>query len=239
MGHTTVALDAANSIAHENFKGLHEAVAAVRGAGARHVIVYGPWPLHPPSKDVPIHHVSYIPTALHMDMTNTPARYWRKKREGKLGEKRQWRRLPNYRWANLSEVMHNDDVEICTCPACQEAITKEVDPRSIWRWGHMLNAGDAWEQRIRRRAKKQSEPRPPEKNARLWYQGPSYTIFRKCLHYPPEVQWRGIENIIDSIMFTETSMKFTFPDGEEVGANKVRWTWFPEGHTWEGEFPFL
>jgi hypothetical protein len=239
MGYTTVTLDAVNSIAHENFKGLPEAVAVVKGAGAKHVIVYGPWPLHPPSKDIPIHHVSYIPIALHMDMTNTPARFWRKKKDAKPEEKRQWRKLPNYRRVNLSEVVHNDDVEICTCAACQAALTKEVDPRSIWRWGHMLNAGGAWEQRMKKRRGKQSEPESSEKNIRLWYQGPSYTVFRKCLHYPSEIKWKGIEDITDSIVFTETTMKFTFPDGEEVAANKIRWTWFPEGHTWEWEFPFL
>ena len=38
MGYTTVALDAVNSIAHENFRGLPEAAASVLGAGAKHVI---------------------------------------------------------------------------------------------------------------------------------------------------------------------------------------------------------
>ena len=49
----------------------------------------------------------------------------------------------------------------------------------------------------------------------------------------------GIEDIIDSIVFSETKMEFTFPVGESVTINKIRWTWFPEGHTWEWEFPFL
>lgn len=239
MGYTTVALDAVNSIAHENFRGLPEAAASVLGAGAKHVIVYGPWPLHPPSKYVPTNHVSYIPTAMHMDMTNAPARFWRKKKETVPGGKRQWRKLPNYRWVNLSDVQHDEDLEICSCLACQAAIAKEVDPRSIWRWGHLLRAADKWEQRMKKRTEKEVELEPPEKNARLWYQGPSYTVFRKCLHYPPEIQWKGIEDIIDSIVFAETKMEFTFPDGERAGVNKVLWTWFPEGHTWEWEFPFL
>jgi hypothetical protein len=103
----------------------------------------------------------------------------------------------------------------------------------------MLHAGDRWEQRMRTRIKKEPEVGQQEKNTRLWYQGPSYTVLRKCLHYPPEIQWKGIEDIIDSIVFKETKMEFTFPDGEKVGVNKIRWTWFPEGHTWEWEFPFL
>jgi hypothetical protein len=53
MGFKTVAIDAVNSIAHENFKGLPDAVSAVLRNGAEHVMVYGPWPLHPPSKHVP------------------------------------------------------------------------------------------------------------------------------------------------------------------------------------------
>ncbi len=239
MGYTTVAIDAVNSIAHENFKGLPEAVTAVRSAGAKHVIVYGPWPLHPPSRDIPIHSVSYIPTSLHMDMTNTPARFWRKKKETKPGEKRQWRKLPNYRRVNLGEVVYNEDAEICTCPACQAACIKEFDPRSIWRWGHMLNAGDEWEQRMKKRRGRKSEPETQEMNTRLWYQGPSYTVFRKCLHFHPGIQWKGIEDMIESIIFSDTKMEFTFPDGERMGVNKIRWTWFPEGHTWEWEFPFL
>ena len=232
MGYTTVALDAVNSIAHENFKALPEAVSAVRGAGAKHVIIYGPWPLHPPAKYIPMHHVSYIPTAPHMDMTNSPRRFWRPRVDPKTGKKREWKRLPSYRWANLSYAASDKEVEICDCPACQAAKTKETDPRGIWRWGHLLKAGEKWEAKIIKRAKKREEPEPPTENIRLWYQGPSYTVFRKCLYYPPEIHWKGIEDIIDTIIFTETKMLVRFPDDETAPVEKIRWTWWPEGHHW-------
>ncbi|NHI83609.1 MAG: hypothetical protein EAX81_04845 [Candidatus Thorarchaeota archaeon] len=239
MGYTTAALDALNSIAHENFRGLTEAVSAVLGAGAEHVIVYGPWPLHPPRKYVPIHRVSYIPAAIHMDLTNQPRRFWRRKTEQAKSEKRRWRRLPNYRWVTLGEVVHNTDVEMCDCPACQAARTKETDPRSIWRWGHMLHAGKEWQSRANRAKKRKQEPAPPEQSTRLWYQEPSYAVFRKCLHYPPEIQWRGIEDIIESIVFTETRMEVRFPDGVVVPSTEIVWSWWDEGHHWNWKWPFL
>jgi hypothetical protein len=239
MGYTTVALDAVNSIAHENFKALREAVPAVRKGGAKHVLIYGPWPLHPPSKDISIHHVSYIPTALHMDMTNKPPRYWHDKREKPDGTKRKWQRLPNYRKANLTHVHHLDFTETCECPACQAAKVHESDPRSIWRWGHMLHAGLKWQKRMEKKKQKKEEPELSDENTRLWYQGPSYTVFRKCLHYPPEIHWPGIEDILETLVFTETKMEVRFPDGETAPAHMIQWTWLEEGHHWRWKFPLL
>jgi hypothetical protein len=238
MGYTTVALDAVNSIAHENFKGLNEAVTAVRKGGAKHVIINGPWPLHPPSNDIPIHHVSYIPTALHMDMTNRPPRYWHSKKEKPDGTKRKWQRLPNYRKANLAQVHHLDYTDICDCRACQAAKVHETDPRSIWRWGHMLHAGLKWQNRMEKK-REQKEPELADENIRLWYQGPSYMVFRKCLHYPSEIKWSGIEDILETLVFTETKMEIKFPDGFVAPSYLIHWTWSPEGHTWEWEFPLL
>ena len=239
MGYSTVALDAVNSIAHEDFKALSEAVATVIEAGAKHVMVYGPWPLHPPAKYVPVQNVSYIPAAVHMNMTNHPARFWRRTTPQENREERQWKRLPNYRRVALPEVVSSDETELCRCPACEAASRKESDPRSIWRWGHLLNAAEQWEKRVVGKKARAPASSAPEKNMRLWYQGPSYTVFRKCLHYPPEVQWKGIEDILQTLVFTETSMQVKFEDGASAPAWDIRWTWWDEGHHWDWEFPSL
>lgn len=198
MGFKTLAIDAVNSIAHENFRALPEAISALLNAGANHVMVYGPWSLHPPSKYIPTRNVSYIPTASHMDMTNTPARYWRT-RSKDAEEKMKWKKLPSYRKTNLPRASFVEGVDLCKCPACTFGKTKEIDPRSIWRWGHFLDAGVKWTERV----KKRKTNEVTSGDSRLWYQGPSYTVFRKCLHYPPEVQWKGIEDILDTLSFYE------------------------------------
>ncbi|MFW9890242.1 MAG: hypothetical protein ACFFER_18820, partial [Candidatus Thorarchaeota archaeon] len=239
MGYTTVALDAINAIAHENFKALPEAVSAVLRAGAKNVILYGPWPLHPPRKHVPTHNVSYIPSALHMDLTNQPHRFWKKRRESENGKKRRWTRVPNYRRISLGEVIHDDDVEICGCPACKAAIVKEVDPRSVWRWGHMLHSAKRWEKRVLRARKKESSTHSPDENIRLWYQGPSYTVFRRCLHYPLEKQWPSIEHVLEALSFSETNIEVQLPDEIKAPANLILWSWIDEGHQWMVEFPRL
>jgi hypothetical protein len=237
MGYRTVALDAVNSIAHENFKALPEAISSVLNSGAKHVIVYGPWPLHAPRKYIPTRNVSYIPTSLHMNMTNQPKRFWRSRTDPKTGEKREWRRLPNYRRVSLPDVIPDSEIEICGCPACQAGKTKESHPYSIWRFGHFLHAGSRWQTRVKKSKRKQ--PELEKGNTRLWYQGPSYTVFRRCLHYPPEVQWKRIEDIIETLVFTETSMRVVFPDGKEAPSHSIRWTGWDEGHTWELEFPVI
>ncbi|MBD3407732.1 MAG: hypothetical protein GF411_16560 [Candidatus Lokiarchaeota archaeon] len=235
MGYTTLAIDAVNSIAHENFRGLREAVSAVHRAGAKHVIIYGPWPLHPPRKFMPIRNVSYIPTSLHMNMTNNPRRYWRKK-----GVKTEYyQKTPNHRITSLPEVVVREDLEICDCPACKAGETKEVDPRSIWRWWHMLFAAVKWEKRVKKKLAQGDVLEPTFDNTRLWYQGPSYTVFRKCLHYPPEYQWEKIPAILETLVFNDTKMEIQFPDGETALIEKIRWTDWDEGHTWWYKFPKL
>lgn len=233
MGFPTLALDAMNSIAHENFRGLHEAVATLQSAGAEHVIVYGPWPLHPPSKYVPTNKVSYIPAATHMDLTNTPARYWRTPK--KPEDKSEWKKLPSYRRTNLPTVMHTEGVDLCKCPACKSGMTKEIDPRSIWRWGHLLLASQKWAKKVRKSTSKTA----PLKDSRLWYQGPSYTVFRKCLHYPPETQWDGIENIIETLVFSEIRLEVKFPDGFTAPSEAIHWTSLEKLHVWADGFPSL
>ncbi|MHA2023368.1 MAG: hypothetical protein ACTSWQ_06875 [Candidatus Thorarchaeota archaeon] len=238
MGYTTVAIDAVNTIAFENFSGLPEAVATVLSAGAKHIIVYGPWPLHAPSKHIPTRHVTYIPTALHMDMTDRPKRFWRKKQQT-ANQSVQWRKLPNYRSTGLPAIVPETDIEICDCPACQAAKIKEIDPRSIWRWGHMLNAGEKWQKRSKKRKGKADKTIPPVENLRLRYQGPSYAVFRKCLHYPPEFQWEEIEDIIPTLVFSESRLDIKFPDGVIAPAASVRWSWWPKDHKWAVGFPQL
>jgi hypothetical protein len=233
LGFPNLAIDAVNSIANENFRGIPEAISTLHRAGAEHVFVYGPWPLHPPSKYMSKHKVSYIPTASHMDLTNTPARYWRSSQE--TDTKPEWKRLPSYRKKSLASVAHNEGVELCKCGACKSGVTKEIDPRSIWRWGHLLLAGEKWS----RRPDSQSTKSPPQKNTRLWYQGPSYTVFRKCLYYSPEVRWKGIEDILDSLTFDETRMEVKLHDGVTAPAESIHWTSLDELHVWADEFPSL
>jgi hypothetical protein len=235
MGYTTVALDAMNTLAHENFVALPEAIRAAKRGGARHVMVYGPWPLHIPSKYVLTSGVSYVPSALHMDMTDRPKRFWRKKVNEE--EQSKWSKLPNYRWTTLGDVAQRADIEICQCDACKNAVLGESDSKSIWKWGHYLRAGSEWQRKQGK--KRKSEPDGNRENIRLRFQGPSYVVFRKCLHYPPEVQWESIEDIIETIVFNETKMRVQFPDGTAARAEDIRWTWVEEGHVWAWEFPHL
>lgn len=235
LGYSTVALDAVNSIAHETFSGLREAVSATLRGGASHVIIYGPWPLHPPSKYTPTEHVSYIPSANHIDLTNRPPRFWRRPDSGQ-GEK-EWKRLPNYRIVTLGDVASREHFDVCSCSACESAKKGETDPRSIWRWGHLLEKGKRWMKRVQELKEKETTSQP--ENTLLRYQGPSYTVYRKCLHYPSEIQWESIEDLIDTISFRETRMEIRFPDGITSDAENIRWTWWDEGHHWAWKFPHL
>ncbi len=235
MGFKTLALDALNTIAHENFKGLPEAISILKSSGAEHVMVYGPWPLHLPSKYVVRKNVSYIPNANHMDMTNIPPRYWLVKNDSKDGEKRKWRRLPSYKKTTLGNVVPLEGVEICICEACIEARTKEGNPRSIWRWSHLLEKGQHWMNQSRDNdgvSKKILD-------TKLWYQGPSYTIFRKCLHYPQKNKWNAIEDILDSLVIEETKLRVNLPDGTSTESENIHWTWWDEMHGWSVGFPRL
>ncbi|MFW9886755.1 MAG: hypothetical protein ACFFER_01145 [Candidatus Thorarchaeota archaeon] len=234
MGFRNMALDAMNTIAHENFKGIPEAISALKTAGANHVFVYGPWPLHIPTKFAPTDNVSYIASASHMDLTNRPVRYWLDRNESDNGEKRKWKRLPSYRRANLGEVSLIDGVHICSCGACQFGKQKEIDPRSIWRWGHLLDAGYRWMSKKHRRRKDETT-----EFSRLWYQGPSYTVFRKCLHYPPEANWKGIEGILDTVTIDEIKLRVVFADDTETPAEGIHWTWWDEMYEWSDGFPKL
>jgi hypothetical protein len=55
--------------------------------------------------------------------------------------------------------------------------------------------------------------------------------------YPPEVQWKRIEDIIETLVFTETSMRIVFPDGNEAPSYSICWTGWDEDHKWKREFP--
>ena len=239
LGYSTVALDAMNTIAHETFIGLQEAVSAVIGAGAHHVFIYGPWPLHPPTDRLPTHHVSYVPCAAHMDLTDYPRRFWRKKPETEIREDREWRRLPSYRRAYLDKAAVRDDIEICACPACRAARGRETDPRSVWRWGHMLRAGAKWQKAFKKKVTPQDEEGSTKTNIRLRYQGPSYTVFRKCLHYPLQVQRSSTEGIIESVVFTETQMVVRFADGTTAPSIDIRWSLWERNPVWAADFPCL
>ena len=235
MGYEVLAIDAMNTISHENFKGLQEAIACLRKAGAQHVIIYGPWPLHPPSNYVPLHNVSYIPCAHHIDMSNVPARFWQKKKTS--SEQGNWNRIPNYRKVSLKEVVSYPNIEICSCDACKAAITRENDPRSIWRFGHLLNAGLEWMKRVKFRKNTPSEL--CNKDTRLWYQGPSYTAFRKCLFYPTKNPHPCTGDFFDSIVLKETCMKIQYPDGFYAYPEYVRWTSWKTKSDWVLDFPKL
>ncbi|NWF96382.1 MAG: hypothetical protein HXY34_09605 [Candidatus Thorarchaeota archaeon] len=236
FGYVTLALDALNTIAHENFAGLPEAVQCLRRAGAQHVIVYGPWPLHPPSSFVPLRNVTYIPSAHHMDMTDAPARFWRKQTETqKEGER--WQQIPNYRTTPLREIAHRDDLEFCSCPACKAAMTREGSPVSIWRWGHLLQAGLRWQKRSKS-AREEAVSESAEET-RLWYQGPSYTVFRRCLTYPSESRHVCRDEYFDTIRVAETRMDVVYPDGWTALPEQIRWTGWRGGHEWQSDFPRL
>ncbi|MGY5874217.1 MAG: hypothetical protein RTU30_00600, partial [Candidatus Thorarchaeota archaeon] len=236
MGYEVLAIDAMNTISHENFKGLHEAVNCLQKAGAKHVIVYGPWPLHPPSDYVPTNNVSYIPCAHHMDMTNNPARFWQKRTETSEQEEK-WKKIPNYRTYPLKEVAAYPDLEICKCAACEAAVTREQDPRGIWRFGHLLYAGRKWMKRTK--SKKDSRTESYDKDTRLWYQGPSYTAFRKCLCHPSKNRHPCTDDFFDSMVFEETSMKVKFPDGFYVFPEHICWTSWTTKSDWVLDFPRL
>jgi hypothetical protein len=74
-------------------------------------------------------------------------------------------------------------------------------------------------------------------DSKAWFQGPSYAIFRRCLHYPTENQSSEIENLGDHIVFSETKSSVEYPDGQDFPAHKIRWTLFEEMNEWAKEFP--
>ncbi|MCF2136125.1 MAG: hypothetical protein K9W43_02705 [Candidatus Thorarchaeota archaeon] len=232
MGFTTVALDAMNTIAHEDFRGLPLAIRTVLDAGAKHVFVYGPWPLHAPRKYIPTKHVTYIPHATHLDMVNTPPRFWHKKSAKK--EKRS--RLPDYRTTPLSQVAHNPTVEICDCPACRAAITHETRPQGIWKLGHLLHAA---RELIEEAEGSNDDNLEKSTDTILRYQGPSYTVFRRCLHYPPIENRPDLGRIAYRMVFDETSFNVVFDDDLVVPAYNIHWSWWESGKMWAWGFPTL
>ncbi|MFW9889941.1 MAG: hypothetical protein ACFFER_17300, partial [Candidatus Thorarchaeota archaeon] len=236
MGYEVLALDAMNTISHENFRGLSEAITCLKRAGAKHVIVYGPWPLHAPSKYIPTQNTSYIPSAHHMDMTNIPARFWRK-RTSCNEEITKWQKIPNYRTTSLKDAIHYSNLGICKCRPCKAATSREEDPRSIWRWGHLLQAGLKWQKR--KTPKTNDLFVDSEIVSNLWYQGPSFTAFRKCLHYSYETVQQCSEALFDALSINEVVMMLQYPEGICKSSEHISWTMFEDGSDWRSGFPRL
>jgi hypothetical protein len=225
------AIDAANAIAHENFDGLTDAVRILRKNGAKRVMVYGPWPLHIPTNQRPIHGVTYIPSASQMDHTDYPARFWRSE------EQKDWKELPPYKSTNLPSAASQDWLEICDCDACHHAKTLETRPQSIWRWGHLLNACFEWTMGVQDIPEKEEES--DNDNKKLWFQGPSYSVFRRCFHYSTEDSCTPSKDVIDTIETLNSKMQIRFPDNSVIPVSKVRWGWDDAMHEWSEEFPDL
>ncbi|MHA1882380.1 MAG: hypothetical protein ACTSUO_04970 [Candidatus Thorarchaeota archaeon] len=235
-GYDVYALDAMNTICHENFKGISNAVSALKTAGANHVLVYGPWPLHMPSKYVPTSKVSYIPSAHHIDMTNTPARFWINK-ESEYRKEEGWYKTPEYRISSLKSVKSRQDIEVCSCSACKAAVDLELVPRSVWRWGHFLNAGHKWLKRIR--GNEENRVASSDDLMRLWYQGPSNTAYRRCLHHVNTKKHDCLENLYDSIKIKEDCIRIIYPDGLIVTPEHIKWIDWENLPDWRTDFPQL
>lgn len=237
-GFRTFAVDALNTIAHENFDGLTDAVSTLTGIGANRVLTYGPWPLHIPSKQRPIHGLSYIVSANHMDLTDYPPRFWRVDLSDTNKPSSKWQELPSFKTSNLSSTSSEDWLEICDCDACTNARLLELVPQSIWRWGHLLDAGVNWVLKVQDIPEK-STPNRSTSNSRLWFQGPSYTVYRRDLQYPHETNCRLSKDIIDTLEISGTKIEIKFPDGDTLSANAIRWGWDDRLHRWSIGFPSL
>lgn len=234
-GFHTFALDALNTIAHENFRGLPQAIDALRSVGARRVLVYGPWPMHIPSEFRRFKGISYIASAHHMDLTDYPPRYWRKSSEQK-GSK--WRELPSYKSTTLGKVEAIDNIEACDCPACKNAKLSEYSPQSIWRWGHLLLAGVKWAISVQNQSKS-DEISIPEENELLWYQGPSNTVYRDDFVYPEETYCTDAGKLIESLVFQTGRMCIKMPNGKQKHAFEIRWGTKSTLSNWAEGFPVL
>jgi len=233
-GYDVLALDAMNTISHENYRGISEATNALKKAGAAHVVVYGPWPLQIPSKYTPRRDVSYIPTAHQMDMINSPARFWLSQESRDMDT---WQKIPNYRTTPLSEIRNQEALTICSCSACKSARDLEKDPRSIWKWGHFLSAGRRWQEKMT--SNKNNESAQLDDLKVLWYQGPASTAFRKCLHHIDTEPHYCIEDFSDFVIIDETNVRVQYPDGLKVSAEYVRWSDWKGEVDWREGFPKL
>lgn len=235
-GFVAASIDALNTIAHENFKGLRQAVRILHSRGLRRVMVYGPWPLSTPQTGRPIQKVSYIPSAVHMDLTNTPPRFWQKS-ESSDSTKKRWQELPSFKDNSLSRVSEGDWLEICDCRACQNAIVCEASPRSVWRWGHLLEAGFEWAMSVQEA--KEDLASEEEENQCLWFNGPSYMTFRRTLEYPPELPCDSVDGVIDYVRVGPDAMDILFPDGVSARPSEIRWGTKVGTHNWAVGFPEL
>jgi hypothetical protein len=234
-GFHTFAMDALNTIAHENFRGLPQAVDAVRSAGAKRVLVYGPWPLHIPSEFRPPRGISYIASAAHMDLTDYPPRYWRK--PSKQNEKK-WKEIPSYKSITLDKAELLDEIETCDCPACEGAKRSEYSPQSIWRWGHLLLAGVKWAISVQDQSNSNTAS-TPKANEPLWYQGPSNTIYREGLAYPKESRCSDAQQLIKSLVFQTGRILIEIPNEPNKHAFEIRWGANPKLSSWADGFPVL
>lgn len=233
-GFGVLALDAMNTISHENYRGISEAVSVLKTAGADHVVVYGPWPLQIPTKYVPRRHVSYIPTAHQIDMINTPARFWLSQENRDMDN---WQKIPNYRTTPLSEVTNHDFLTICSCPVCKSARKLEKDPRSVWKWGHLLNAGRKWQRKMNSDNDEESTQLDDLKT--LWYQGPASTAFRKRLHHIDVEPHHCRDDFSDFVHIDETNIFVQYPDGLKVPAEHIKWSDWKGAEDWRKSFPKL
>jgi hypothetical protein len=64
-------------------------------------------------------------------------------------------------------------------------------------------------------------------------------VLRRCLHYPPEIRWPEIDNVIDELSFSDSRVEVQFPCGATTTAYHIRWNWLDEGHLWEMGFPSI
>lgn len=227
------AIDAANAIANENFDGLVDAVRTLRKTGAKQVMVYGPWPLHIPTNLRPIHGVSYIPSAAQIDHTDYPARYWRTQSDNATD----WQELPPYKSTSLPNAATQDWLDICDCDACHHAANLETRPQSIWRWGHLLNAGIDWVMSVQNLPEAKEED--SDEKRKLWFQGPSYTTFRRCFHYSTNNRCTPNKKIIDTLEILNSRVQIRFSDNLIIPISEVKWSWDDDLQEWSKEFPFL
>ena len=233
-GFKTLAIEAQNTLAHENFKSLNISVDSLKRIGTEHILIYGPWPLHIPSNQRPIQHVSYIPSANHMDLTNYPPRYWKVPAQN---QEQKWEGLPSYKITGLSKIAPDETIEFCDCPSCKSALISELNPRSIWRWGHMLHAGTDWALKVQ--DVKETLVESEVSNERLWYQGPSYMVFRRCLCHPKGCKCDETDETIRTIMLENCRMKLEFPDRCVFHPAEIRWGNDSSIFNWADGFPEL
>jgi hypothetical protein len=232
-GFSNLAIDAFNSIGHENFNGIKPAIQSLQKAGAKNVLLYGPWPLHIPATERPIRGISYIPSATHIDLTDYPPRYWRESE--KSTSQSGWTELPSYKSTKLGDVASKDWIKVCNCDACRYAIVGETDPRSIWRFGHFLLASDEWIFKVQDVSEKDSEM--GNQFQCLWFQGPSYTSLRQCFEYPEDVRCKEHTGQIGSLQIGTTKIRIQIRGVSQDDIHKIRWGTQNQLYKWAEDFP--